>query len=502
METSLLEQDLAPPELEEILEGKEYAYRYPRRGDIRKGVILSIGPEEIVVNIGLKREGIVPSSDLERLGEEAVSELEVGNEVPVFILKPRDQSGNMIVSLHRARLEQDWLNAQELLVSKEVWEGIASGYNRGGLVVPFGKVRGFVPASQITSFPRRLHPDQRESKLAEMVGRKLHLRVIEVDRRRRRLVFSERAGERKWREQQRERLMQELCEGDIVRGTVSNLCDFGAFVDVGGADGLVHVSELSWQRVRHPREVLHVGEKVDVYILRLDYKKKRIGLSIKRLQPEPWTLIDDKYDVGQLLEGTITKVTDFGAFALIKEGVEGLIHISELAEPAPNHPDEILREGDQLLLRIVKLDVRRRRLGLSLKRVLQSEWDEWAAQFEEPEEPQLEETEPAEVAEWEELQPVEDEQPEVGGPEAPFDTLRNSGRSAEPVAAVSGDEIEIVEEDQGVESNGSEEVEVVTNDAGFWTSFVEEEKGDSPDGMERLRPFGVEFEGLQPGETR
>ena len=467
METSLLEQDLAPPELEEFLEGEEYAYHRPQRGDIRKGVILSIGPDEIVVNIGLKREGIVPSSDLERLGDEAVSELEVGGEVPVFILKPRDQDGNVIVSLHRARLEQDWLNAQELLASGEVWEGVASGYNRGGLVVPFGKVRGFVPASQITNFPRRLPPDQRESKLAEVVGRKLHLRVIEVDRRRRRLVFSERAGEREWRKQERERLMQELCEGDIVHGTVSNLCNFGAFVDVGGADGLVHVSELSWQRVRHPRDVLQVGEEVDVYVLRLDYEKKRIGLSIKRLQPEPWTLIDDKYDVGQLVEGTVTKVTDFGAFALIKEGVEGLLHISELAEPAPNHPNEIVKEGERLLLRIVKLDVRRRRLGLSLKRVLQSEWDEWAAQFKEPEEPQLEEIELAKVAEWEELQLVEDEGPEVAEPEAPFDTPRHSGGSVEPVAAVSGDAIEIVEGDQGVESSESEEGEVVVNDAGF-----------------------------------
>jgi small subunit ribosomal protein S1 len=208
--------------------------------------------------------------------------------------------------------------------------------------------------------------------------------------------------------------------------------------------------------------VLQVGEKVDVYVLRLDYEKKRIGLSIKRLQPEPWTLVDDKYDVGQLVEGTVTKVTDFGAFALIKEGVEGLIHVSELAEPPPNHPNEIVKEGKRLLLRIVKLDVRRRRLGLSLKRVLQSEWYEWAAQFEEPEEPQLEEIEPAEVAGWEELELVEDKGPEVAEPEA------------EPVVTLSGDEIEIVQGDQGVESSEGEEVEVVANDAGFWTSFVEE----------------------------
>jgi small subunit ribosomal protein S1 len=276
-----------------------------------------------------------------------------------------------------------------------------------------------------------------------MVGQKLQLLVIEVDRHRRRLIFSERAGKREWRMQQRERLMQELCEGDVVHGTVSNLCDFGAFVDVGGADGLVHISELSWRRVRHPREVLHVGEEVDVYVLRLDYKRKRIGLSIKRLQPEPWTLIDDKYDIGQLVEGTVTTVTDFGAFILIKEGVEGLVHISELAEPIPNHPSEIVKEGERLLLRIVRLDVQRRRLGLSLTRVLQSELDEWAAKFKEPEEPRLEEIELAEMAEGEKPQLVEDK---VAEPEVP----------PESVATVSDDERE-TEGDRGVESSESEE---------------------------------------------
>lgn len=429
-----MEQDLALPELEELLEVEKYASYSPRRGDIRKGVVLSISPQEIVVNIGLKREGIVPGSDLEALGKETLSELEVGSEVPVFILKPSDENGNVIVSLYRARLEQDWLDAQELLASGEIWEGVVSGYNKGGLVVPFGKVRGFVPASQITGFPARLPPEQRGPKLAEMVGRKLHLRVIEVDRRRRRLVFSERTGERQWREQQRERLMQELCEGDVVHGTVSNLCDFGAFVDIGGADGLVHLSELSWQRVRHPREVLQIGQEVDVYVLRLDYEKKRIGLSIKRLQPEPWALIDDRYDVGQLVEGTVTKVTDFGAFALIKEGVEGLIHKSELAEPAPEHPGEIVNVGERLLLRIIKLDVRRRRLGLSLKRVLPSEWDEWAAQFRAAEEPQREEVELAEAAEWDGLQLMEEEplMPELEvEPTVTLSIERNPGTESE-----------------------------------------------------------------------
>ncbi len=422
-EEGTLDAESKMPTIEELVAGK-YDYQQPRRGDIRKGIVLSVGPEEIIVDLNVKREGIVPHSDLQRLGEDVLSKIHVGDEVPVYVLRPEDKNGNMVVSIHRARLEEDWLTAQELLESGEVWEGEVIDHNRGGVIVSFGKIRGFVPASHLSDFPHRLSPEDKETRLQEMKGKRLRLKVIEVDRRRRRLILSERAGNRAWRKEQRERLLNELCEGDVVHGTVSNLCNFGAFVDLGGADGLVHISELSWRRVRHPREVLNVGDEVDVYVLHLDRERKRIGLSIRRLQPDPWSLVDDRYDLGQLVEGVVTKVVDFGAFVLIKEGIEGLIHLSEMATPPPTTPQEVLTEGQRVLARIVKLDSQRRRLGLSLKHVMDWEREQWEATHppaetwqkeEAPEQEWIEEeTEPVEIPPEE---PERDESEEIPLPE-------------------------------------------------------------------------------------
>jgi small subunit ribosomal protein S1 len=205
------------------------------------------------------------------------------------------------------------------------------------------------------------------AKLSEFVGKTLPLKVIEVHRRRRRLIFSERVAQRKWREQQKQQLMNEICEGEVRRGTISSLCNFGAFVDLGGADGLVHISELAWHRVRHPREVLNVGDEIDVYVLRLDHERGRIGLSTKRLHPDPWTLVDDNYQPGQLVQGKITNIVDFGAFARLEPGVEGLIHISELAEGKVGHPSSVVKKGDEVTLRIISVNAGRRRIGLSLR---------------------------------------------------------------------------------------------------------------------------------------
>jgi small subunit ribosomal protein S1 len=210
---------------------------------------------------------------------------------------------------------------------------------------------------------------------AKMVGQKLRLKVIELDRRRNRLILSERAAMREWRRQQKDKLLDELQEGDIRQGRVSSLCNFGAFIDLGGADGLVHLSELSWGRVSHPREVLRVGDQVDAYVLNVDREKGRIGLSIKRLQPEPWSLVPEKYFVGQLVQGTITKLANFGAFARLDDDeIEGLIHISELSEDPITHPKEVVKEGDIVTLRIIRIDADRRRMGLSLKRVEEGEY--------------------------------------------------------------------------------------------------------------------------------
>lgn len=362
--------------MEELLE-ESYAYRAFQRGDILEGVIVSASPTEILIDIGSKTEGLVSSRELERMGPEAIEKLKVGDEVPVYVLNPEDKNGNVILSLARAQLGKDWQAAQEIFEAGECFETTVSGYNKGGLIVRLGKVRGFVPASQLVSPYQRSQGESQSNEecWARMVGQPLRLKIIELDRRRNRLILSERAAMREWRRQQKEQLLNELQEGDIRQGRVSSLCNFGAFIDLGGTDGLVHLSELAWGRVSHSKEVLRVGDEVDVYVLNVDREKRRIGLSIKRLQPEPWSLVPEKYSVGQLVQGIITKLTNFGAFArLDNDEIEGLIHISELSEDPIAHPKEVVKEGDVVTLRIIRIDADRRRMGLSLKRVEEGEY--------------------------------------------------------------------------------------------------------------------------------
>jgi len=347
----------------------DYDYQLPQRGDIREGIIVSIEPHEIVVDIGVKQDGIVPLRDLEMLGEEERAKLRVGDQVPVYILRPEDAQGNMIVSINIARRQQDWMQAEEMQQNGEVFEKEVIDFNRGGLLVPFGNLRGFIPASQLSEMPRGLSQATQMARLKEYVGQALPLKVIEVDRQRRRLILSERAARRKWREQQKEQLLSTLVEGEVRHGVVSGLADFGAFVDLGGADGLIHVSELSWDRVSHPREVLDPGQEVDVYILRLDRERKRIGLSLKRLQPDPWSLVDEKYEIDQLVKGVITNIVDFGAFARLEPGIEGLIHVSEIAEGEIEYPTNVLEPGEEVLVRIISIDSQRKRIGLSMRQV-------------------------------------------------------------------------------------------------------------------------------------
>lgn len=362
--------------MDELLE-ESYAYKPFERGDILDGMIVSASPTEILIDIGSKTEGLVSSRELERMGPEAIESLKAGEKVSVYILNPEDKNGNVILSLNRAQLEKDWQTAQEIFEAEESFESTVSGYNRGGLIVRLGKVRGFVPGSQLVpSYRKSLEKSQNnEEYWAKMVGQQVQLKIIELDRRRNRLILSERAAMREWRRQQKENLLNELQEGDIRRGRVSSLCNFGAFIDLGGADGLCHLSELSWGRTSHPKEVLQVGEEVDVYVLNVDREKRRIGLSMKRLQPEPWSLVPEKYFVGQLVRGTITKLANFGAFARLEnDEIEGLIHISELSDEQIAHPKEVLREGDVVTLRIIRVDANRRRMGLSLKRVEEEEY--------------------------------------------------------------------------------------------------------------------------------
>ena len=365
----------------------DYGLSLPTRGEIREGVVARITPSEILVDVGAKSEGVITGRELDSLEESTRKALATGQTILVYVMDPEDRNGNIVLSLTRAREEQDWRDAEALLASQDVYSGAVAGFNKGGLIVKLGNVRGFVPASQLgPSRRRRSEGDTPEQKWARMVGEPMQVKVIEVDRGRNRLILSERAAAKESREAQKDRLLTEIKAGDVRKGHVISLAEFGAFVDIGGADGLVHLSELSWKHITHPNEVLHVGQEVEVVVLNVDHERKRIGLSLKRREDDPWTLIQRKYAIGQLISGTITKLAKFGAFARVEgeDEIEGLIHVSELSDGHIEHPREVVNEGQTLTLRVIKIEPDKRRMGLSLKRVASAEyadtdWEQVAA---------------------------------------------------------------------------------------------------------------------------
>ncbi len=371
-------EDEAVNPMAQLMDELDSTMALPNSGEVRTGIIVDKRSSELLVDIRYKSEGFVSSRELERLGDMA-SSLKIGDEVPVYIMR-EDRDGNLQLSISRALAEKDWETAEELMASQDIFEGAVAAYNRGGVIVKLGQVRGFVPASQLSTTSqaqtRNNNSDAEvapEDRWAGLMGAELKLKVIDIDRSRNRLILSERLAMREWRRHQKEQLLASLAEGETFEGVISSIADFGAFVDLGGADGLIHLSELSWNRVSHPSEVVKVGEKVKVQILSVDTERRRIGLSLRRLQPQPWDLVDDTYEIGQVVVGRITKLVNFGAFARLDSGVEGLIHISELANRRVNHPKEIVAEGEEHELRIIRIDTDRQRMGLSLKQALPPE---------------------------------------------------------------------------------------------------------------------------------
>lgn len=366
-------------ELQELLDQHDYAL--PEVGDIRPGIIVAINQQGVIVDLGLKRDGLVPPSDVAKLEDEEREALQVNDEIFVYILNT-DKPDSLIISIHLAKLNQDWIEAEELLDSGTIIQGEVIGYNKGGAIVPFGRLRGFIPISHLTDLSPGMGDRKRQQRMAKLRGEDIPLKVIEVNRRRRRLVFSQREAQREWDAARRLELMAELNEGDIRTGTVSGMRDFGAFVNLGGADGLIHISELAWHRVDHPREVLKVGDEVEVYIMKIDRKSERISLSRKKVLANPWDTVKERYDEGQLVEGLITRLVDYGAFAEIEPGIEGLLHVSQLSRGNIDKPGDVVQEGETHLLRIVNIDKKRQRMGLSLKAVTAMEQIEWMAQRE------------------------------------------------------------------------------------------------------------------------
>ena len=339
-----------------LLKGGDYDYVRPRQGEVREATILSVGENDVIVDLGAKRDGIIPPRDLELVDdEEYVASLQVGDRIPVVALRNRDRTDGIVVSLNKGLQQQDWLRARDFLESEEIVEAQVQDLNRGGVVVEFGRLRGFVPNSRLVSIPRGL----RGTKSA-LIGQVLSLVVIEVNQQRRRLVLSERPAHRRKRQQ----LLQELTKGEVRTGIVRNLVDFGAFVDLGGLDGLIHISELDWKHVDHPSEVLSVGDKVEVYVLDVDRERERVALSRKRLLEDPWQRVTSQLKEGDLVEGTVTKLASFGVFVDVGEGVEGLVHVSEI----PSHlaASSGLETGSPVTVRVLNVDQHERRIALRL----------------------------------------------------------------------------------------------------------------------------------------
>lgn len=356
--------------MESLLNEQELNVDLPQPGEIRKGMIASVSPSQILVSIGAKSEGVVSGRELDQLTAKEREALQVGQEIHVFVLNPEDANGNVVLSLKRAQEQLSWDTVEKLVTDGEVIDSKIIGFNKGGLIVGVEGLRGFVPSSQISAVRRSQSTgDTPEQRFQKMVGGPISVRVLEVDRERRRLILSERAASTESRQAVKERVIDELEEGKVYTGRVTSLANFGAFININGADGLVHLSELSWDHIEHPREVLELGQEVQVKVINVDREKRRIGLSVRALQDDPWKSRVEKYSVGQLVEGKITRLTKFGAFARLDDDIEGLIHISEIADHRIEHPKEVLKEGEVKSLRVIRIDAEQHRIGLSLRKV-------------------------------------------------------------------------------------------------------------------------------------
>ncbi len=380
------------------------------RGDVVEGVVMRADPEGILINVGHKAEGIIPPGEMRSLSRDDSKMPDVGDEIVAYVIRGESAEGAAILSLDKAIGEQGWMTLQKALESGENLTGRIVDFNRGGCIVDVVNIQAFVPMSQLMSVSRNelrrireareagpasqetqgseeqpeeaqdaesAEPPVQEQQVQEQqdttealekryIGKEIEVKVLELNRSRNRAIMSERQAVQGQREARKAKLISELNIGERRHGTVSGISSFGAFVDLGGADGLVHISELSWTPVRSPEDVVKVGQEVDVQVLSIDSVNNRIALSIKRLQPEPWETIHERLNVGDIVDATITKLADFGAFARVEGSVEGLIHISELAPRMIQHPREVVREGDEVRLKVLRIEPDRRRLGLSL----------------------------------------------------------------------------------------------------------------------------------------
>jgi len=362
-----------PTTMAELLAEQDADIRSFKHGDVVEGTVVRIDRDEILVDIGAKSEGVVSNRELYGRNAETAPTLAIGDTVLVYVLQPESPEGHAVLSLRRAGLERKWRSMQEQFEAGVIIEAPVIDHNKGGLIVDCG-IRGFVPISQIVDFPRRPQNEQPRDaaqeiaeKLQPYVGRRLRLKILEVNRKANRLILSEKVALYEERREKRDELFSSLQVGQKVTGSVRSIAPFGVFIDLGGIDGLVHKSELSWNKVNNPEAGYKVGEEVEAEVIDINHERGRISLSIRRLQPDPWHSTVADFRVGDLIDGTVTKLVNFGAFVRVRDGLEGLIHISELSHQRVAHPGDVVREGQTLKLKIISLDSERHRLGLSLK---------------------------------------------------------------------------------------------------------------------------------------
>lgn len=352
----------------------EYEYPAPRRGEIIYGTVLDIANDALFIDIGAKRDAIVPHTEMDRLDDTLLKEISRGDEVPVYVRQTPVGDDELLVSLERGLQEQDWVKAEKLLESGEVVELEVINHNKGGLIVEFNRLQGFIPNSHIPEIKFISRSSERSVFKARKVGTSLPLKVIEINRDRQRLVFSATAVH----EEQLVEHLKDFDEGQVVNGIVVNTTNYGAFVDVGqGVTGLLHLSKISWDHIDHPSDALKPGDEIEVMIDDIDLERKRISLNRKALMPGPWDTFAETHSVGDLVPGEVTAVVDFGAFIGFPENIQGLLHKSEMRIPQGSEPADVLQPGDEVLVRIISLDCDRQRMGLSMRRVSAAEEVEW-----------------------------------------------------------------------------------------------------------------------------
>ena len=350
-----------------------YNYDEPTRGQILTGVVLEVRRDEVIIDVGLKRDAIVTRKDLSRLPENYIDTIKAGMEIPVYVMRPYDEDGELIVSINKALELEDWKLAQDYLESDETIESSIVDVNKGGMLVRFHRLMGFVPNSHIESIPSGVSVTRLRDVKEKIVGKKVQLKVIQVEQARNRLILSERAARRDTRSER----LQQLEAGQVVNGRVVNLTNFGAFVDIGGVDGMIHISNIDHRHVGHPSDVLSVGDEVTVRIDSIDVERERIALNRKAILPDPWEAFTEAYHVGDLLQGVVTNVVDFGVFVAAPSGAQGLVHTSRMENLGASTPADMFRESDAVLVRIVGIDTERKHIELSIDDVSVAEQEAW-----------------------------------------------------------------------------------------------------------------------------